>query len=196
MKTVNIQLLFCILIILIISCNKTENYGKKMQDIEIQTESIDDKIKSIIYQPNSYETRTDLTAEEKKQSDDLDKLRDSLYSEQMHLLILCKGEWYKGRDLPYESILVGLKDAGYNLFNYHSFTPASTEQYKRILNIILDKAGNMEDAAKVKSIIMKTLPFEPEKTRYVDMVWTASRYDIEISQNISGDMLFRFMSKD
>jgi hypothetical protein len=115
--------------------------------------------------------------------------------------LLISDPFWEGR--PYEKIVDELAKQ-YNLIESEDFEPVSTDTYKTILQIfpyVSDPNNprpvewNMEDANKIKKIIMKTLAFEPEIDEYSSMAWTASKYDIEICKTGSGDIRIEFLTK-
>lgn len=135
-------------------------------------------------------------------SGEFDKVR-LLYIELNKLKreVILSNPFWKGR--PYAQIMDELAKQ-YNLIESEDFEPTSTNSYKTILQIFpynIDPNNskrvewNMEDANKIKKIIMKILTFEPEVDEYSSMTWTASKYDIEISKTGSGDIRIEFLTK-
>jgi hypothetical protein len=107
------------------------------------------------------------------------------------------------KERPYAKILIDLSKV-YVLTNYEDFVPASTDSYKTILQIFPiskdpENLGglkwNMEDVNKIKVVIMKTLPFEPEVGKNSKLTWTASKYEIEVYETGSGHLSLDFLTK-
>jgi len=108
--------------------------------------------------------------------------------------LLISDPFWKGR--PYEKIIDELAKQ-YDLIESEDFEPSSLQIFPHVSDPNNPKRveWNMEDANKIKKIIMKTLTYEPEIDEYSSMTWTASKYDIEISKTGSGDIRIEFLTK-
>ena len=59
-------------------------------------------------------------------------------------------------------------------------------EWTRVYTVTFDQKWNMEDAHKMKQIVMLFLPFEPITSKYGTMQWTGSKVDIKI-QDVASD---------
>ena len=130
----------------------------------------------------------------------LQHLHDSLTKEYENVKLNIEGDWYKGQNRPYEVILNNLTKQGYILtdFEERNFVPFGDEKpdkYKKLLSIDLKNDWNMEDATKIKNIIIKPFPFEPTVDKYATMTWTGSKYDVQLYETSGGKIRIIFMTK-
>jgi len=116
--------------------------------------------------------------------------------------VILQNPYWKERS--YEKILDELSKQ-YILTEFDDFIPSSTDTYKTILQIFpknndpknLNRVRwNMEDVNKIKKIIVNILTFDPEVDGYGSMVWTASKFDIEIAETGSKDIRIEFLTKE
>lgn len=106
--------------------------------------------------------------------------------------------WYKGRELPFEPMLVGL-DTDYDLNDFNNWSPKSSD-YKRTYQILLPTQWNMEDVTKIKTVIMKTFKFAPktdtDRQGNIDqLTWTGSAFDVEVYKSGSHNIGLYFFIK-
>jgi hypothetical protein len=167
---------------MITSCSHDDYYVWKKGKLEMLLRSVDSALRSLEIKTEDY------TKEDFKLEDKLQHLHDSLTKEYENVKLHIEVDWYKGLNRPYENILKNLTKQGYNLTDFVEkdfvpFIPYVVEdphEYQKILSIDLKTDWNMEDVTKIKNIIMKTLPFEPEMNKYSYMTWIATKYDIQM----------------
>jgi hypothetical protein len=163
----------------ITTCSHDDYYIWKKGKLEWQLHLVDSASRSLAIKMEDY------TKEDIKFKDRLQYLHDSLTKEYENVKLHIEVDWYKGLNRPYENILNNLTKQGYNLTDFvdRDFVPyrvIDLDKYQKILSIELKTDWNMEDVTKIKNIIMKTLPFEPEVNEYSYMTWFTTIYDIQM----------------
>lgn len=163
----------------ITACSHDDYYIWKKGKLEWQLHLVDSASRSLAIKMEDY------TKEDIKFKDRLQYLHDSLTKEYENVKLHIEADWYKGLNRPYENILNNLTKQGYNLTDFieRDFVPyrdTDPDKYQKILSIELKTDWNMEDVTKIKNIIMKTLPFEPEVNEYSYMTWFTTIYDIQM----------------
>jgi hypothetical protein len=181
-------------------CKHDDFYVWKKEKLEQQIKSVSSALRSVeIRMENSY-LKGENYAINSKSTGNLEHQLDSLTKEYEKIKLHIERDWYKGLKRPYEKILNNLTKQGYDLTDFEdsNFVPYGDEKpdkYQKILSIYLKPKWNMEDATKIKNLIMKTLPFEPEVDKYSAMKWTSSKYDVEMYKTGGSKIKIMFMIK-
>ena len=175
----------CLILILIISLFSCSQNSSKKQSSSQRLESLKKEIDSLA------------------KANDFKKIQPLIIKlNTLKWEVILQNPFWKGR--PYEKILQELSKQNI-LMEYQDFAPASTDTNRTILEIFpynndlknLNRVKwNMEDVNNIKKTIMNTLKFEPEVDSYGTLVWTASKYDIEVSETGSNDIRIQFLTKE
>ena len=186
-------LIFVSTIIILVACssNSEKQTAAKLIAMENQIDSLKSAVRTAEIKLES--TVNTKTIQSKFTSED--KL--TAVTKEYQALLLTTS-WYKGRELPFEPMLVGLEKT-YKITDFVVWF-AKSDEYKRTYQILLPNEWNMEDVTKIKTIIMKTFKFEPSAKNIrmgesTQLKWTGSTFDVELYESVNNKIGLNFILK-